>query len=68
MNTTTGGIMKKKTLVILGHPDSDSFCGALFRAYSNGAKTNGSEVREIRVGELQFDPVLWKGYNKIQKL
>ena len=60
--------MEKKTLVILGHPNTESFCGALFRAYIDGVKTSGSEVREIRVGELKFDPVLWKGYNEIQEL
>ena len=60
--------MGKKTLVILGHPNTESFCGALFRAYIDGAKTNGSEVREIKIGELKFDPVLWKGYNEIQEL
>lgn len=60
--------MGKKTLVILGHPNTDSFCGALFSAYIDGAKTNGSEVREIKIGELKYDPVLWKGYNEIQEL
>jgi putative NADPH-quinone reductase len=60
--------MKKKILVILGHPDADSFCGALFKAYIKGAEANSSEVREIKIGDLTFDPVLWKGYNKIQEL
>ncbi len=50
--------MGKKILVILGHPNTNSFCGALFRAYIDGAKTNSSEVREIKIGELKFDPVL----------
>lgn len=60
--------MKKNILVILGHPDTDSFCGSLVEAYIDGAKTGGAEVRELRLGELQFDPILWKGYNKIQEL
>jgi NAD(P)H dehydrogenase (quinone) len=60
--------MKKKILIILGHPNIDSFCGALFKSYIEGAKKNGSEVREIKLGELKFDPVLWKGYNGIQDL
>ncbi len=60
--------MGKKILVILGHPNSDSYCSALSNAYIAGAKSNGSEVREIKVGELKFDPVLWKGYNEIQEL
>ena len=60
--------MKKKILVILGHPDSNSFCGALARAYIDGAMLSGAEIQELKLGELTFDPVLWKGYNKIQAL
>ena len=60
--------MKKNILVILGHPDSNSFCGSLSETYINSAKASGSEVREIKLGELSFDPVLWNGYNEIQEL
>lgn len=60
--------MKKKILVILGHPNADSFCGALFNAFIEGAEAKGSEVRRAKVGELAFDPVLWKGYGEIQEL
>ena len=60
--------MSKKVVVILGHPDSNSFCGALFKAYQESAKRIGADVREIKIGELKFDPVLWKGYNDIQEL
>ncbi len=28
----------------------------------------GAEVRELKLGDLRFDPVLWKGYNRIQEL
>lgn len=60
--------MTKNILVILGHPDTDSFCGSLARAYIDGAKASDSEVRQLQLGELKFDPVLWNGYNKIQDL
>ena len=60
--------MKKNILVILGHPDKDSFCGTLARAYIESSRTTNSDVRELQLGELKFDPVLWKGYNKIQEL
>lgn len=60
--------MKKNILVILGHPDKDSFCSALARAYIESARTTDSEVRELHLGELKFDPTLWKGYNRIQEL
>ena len=60
--------MKKKILVILCHPDSNSFCGSITRAYVDGAMNTGAEIRELKLGELTFDPVLWNGYNKIQEL
>ncbi len=58
----------KKTLVILGHPDKKSFCGALADAYVSGALKTTEEVRYHRLGDLQFDPVLRHGYNEIQEL
>ena len=60
--------MQKNILVILGHPDTGSLCGALARAYARGAKASGAEVRELNLGELKFDPVLWQGYHEIQPL
>ncbi|NOY35775.1 MAG: NAD(P)H-dependent oxidoreductase [bacterium] len=58
----------KKILLIFGHPMRDSFCGALARAYVGGAKSSGAEVREIYLGELDFDPILHKGYKEVQEL
>ena len=60
--------MKKKILVFLGHPDKNSFCGSLAKAYVDGTKNDKVEVRELQLGELKFDPVLWQGYKKIQEL
>lgn len=60
--------MGKRILVILGHPSSDSFCGALANTYIDGAKAAGNEVRFISVGNLSFDQVLHNGYTVIQQL
>jgi NAD(P)H dehydrogenase (quinone) len=60
--------MAKTILIILGHPDENSFCGSLAKAYANSAKAAGFEVRELYLGNLKFDPILWKGYNKTQEL
>jgi putative NADPH-quinone reductase len=60
--------MNKNILIILGHPDSGSFCGALADAYEKGAKASGHDVRRIDLGSLSFDPVLHKGYAEIQPL
>lgn len=46
------------TLVILGHPQSNSLCGALAEAYANGATSSGTNVEVLRLGDLEFDPVL----------
>ena len=60
--------MPKRILIVLGHPRSDSFCGALAEAYAEGARAGGSEVRAISLGSLPFDPILRDGYAKIQPL
>ena len=60
--------MKNKILLILGHPDTESFCGTLTSTYKDSATASGFEVRQLLLGELSFDPVLWKGYKNIQTL
>jgi NAD(P)H dehydrogenase (quinone) len=60
--------MSKRILVILGHPSSDSFCGALTDSYVQAAQSAGHEVRQLRLGKLSFDPVLREGYHQIQPL
>lgn len=53
-----------RTLVVLGHPDSDSFCGHLASTYAEHARSAGREVQLLRLGDLEFDPVLRQGYRK----
>ncbi|MDR2173164.1 MAG: NAD(P)H-dependent oxidoreductase [Burkholderiales bacterium] len=60
--------MGKRILVILGHPATESFCGALAASYIEGAKTKGHEIRFISLGKLTFDPVLHNGYRVKQEL
>ena len=60
--------MSKRILVVLGHPNSDSFCGAIANSYMEGAKAAGHEVQRIAVGDLSFDPVLHQGYHTVQEL
>ncbi|MCR4284241.1 MAG: NAD(P)H-dependent oxidoreductase [Parcubacteria group bacterium] len=60
--------MNKKVTVILGHPSRESFCGSIMQSYIDGAKESGKEVREVYIGDLKFDPILWKGYSSIQEL
>jgi 1,4-dihydroxy-2-naphthoate octaprenyltransferase len=43
-------------LIILGHPRTDSLCGALADAYGKGARAAGTEVRRLDLATLDFDP------------
>lgn len=60
--------MGKRILLILGHPSGASFCAALAERYVQSAIDAGHEVRQLRLGELDFDPVLREGYRQIQAL
>ena len=60
--------MSTNIALILGHPDPTSFCAALARAYTDSAQAAGATVREIKLGELNFDPVLRHGYQQDQTL
>lgn len=60
--------MSKNITVILGHPDSTSFCGALADAYAKSAAEAGHVVRLFKLGDMQFDPILRHGYHARQEL
>ncbi len=54
--------------VLLAHPDKDSFNGHLADTYCEGARAKGHDVRLQHLGEMRFDPILWKGLKVIQQL
>ena len=60
--------MAKKIFVLLGNPDKDSLTGELANLYENNAKEAGHEVKRMNIGDMQFNPVLEKGYKQIQEL
>ena len=56
--------MGKKILIINGHPNKDTFNNGIAIAYKTGAENTGAEVKEIVIGDLQFNPNLQFGYQK----
>jgi len=58
----------KKVFIILGHPDTNTLCGALADEYERGARESGCEIRRSNLGDMSFDPILHKGYKVIQEL
>jgi len=60
--------MKKKILIINGHPNRESFNFGIVAAYKEGAKESGAEVRSINIAELNFNPNLQFGYQKRTEL
>ena len=58
----------KRVLMILGTPKGGSLCHALGEAFAQGARSEGHVVRQLKLGEMQFDPVLRQGYDQSQSL
>ena len=60
--------MSKKILVLCGHPDKDTYSGYMADHYQAGAEDAGHTVMRANIGEINFDPILHKGYKEIQHL
>lgn len=56
--------MKKKVLIINGHPDKESYCFAIGKAYRKGVLNSDAELKEIFIRDLEFNPNLEFGYRK----
>src|SRR5689334_21471714 len=48
--------VSKRIVIVLGQPERKSYGAALAQAYGEGARMSGAEVREIYLGELDFNP------------
>lgn len=54
----------KKILIIMAHPDDNSFCRSVAEAYRDGAAAAGHEVDLLSLNQLQFNPILQYGYKQ----
>ena len=57
-----------RIFLLLGHPDKSGFCGEIADAYESAARAAGHSVVRMNIGEMQFDPILHKGYRAKQEL
>ena len=58
----------KKIMIVVGHPQRNTFCEALGKAYKDGAQSAGHDARLFLLADMTFDPILHDGYRKIQAL
>ena len=58
----------KRIVIINGHPDKESFNFALAQAYKKGAEKSDAEIKEIHIGDLNFELNLRYGYRKRTEL
>jgi putative NADPH-quinone reductase len=58
----------KKILLIMGHPDKESFGNALADAYESGARESGAEFQRLNLADLDFEVNLKRGYKEMQEL
>lgn len=58
----------QKIFILQGNPVKDGVCDMIAQSYMEGAKSSGREVRFTQIRDMQFDPILHDGYEKIQEL
>jgi NAD(P)H dehydrogenase (quinone) len=63
-----GASAMARIAIIVGHARRGTFCQALGEAYRRGALAAGHEASLFVTAEMAFDPVLRKGFERVQPL
>jgi NAD(P)H dehydrogenase (quinone) len=58
----------RTVMVVVGHPQQNTFCEALGKAYAEGAAGAGHEAKLFLLSQMRFDPILREGYRQEQPL
>jgi putative NADPH-quinone reductase len=56
----------RKITIVVGHPQHNTLCEALGKAYQSAAQAAGHEAALFTLAEMKFDPILHEGYRKVQ--
>ena len=60
--------MTSRIFIWVGHPRKDSLSHAMADAYRRGAESGGSEIRQMNLRDMDFDPDLEEGYHSRKTL
>ena len=58
----------RKIMIVVGHPQHNTFCEAIGKAYQSAAQAAGHDTKLFILADMTFDPILHDGYRKIQPL
>lgn len=58
----------KKILILCGHPRKNSLCGDIAKAYEEGAKISGADVKLVYLSDLNFSLNLMSNHEDVSKL
>ena len=58
----------RKIMIVVGHPQTNTFCEALGKAYKEAADAAGHQAQLFPLATLTFDPILRNGYRMVQPL
>ena len=58
----------RKIMIVVGHPQTNTFCEALGNAYKEAADAAGHQAQLFPLATLTFDPILRNGYRMVQPL